>query len=386
MNLVHLRRVVDDLLGQNPDLDALSRLPAAARPVVMASMAARHEGPVLLVTARTDQAEELVALAGAYLPTDRQPVLWDTPQSTPYEQLPFEQRSAAQRVRIMSGLLDGGTPIIVAGARNLMHLTMAPADLVTMRRTLSSGERINSDGLMRWASEMGYQRVPLVFEPGTVAQRGGVIDLFPPDADDPIRIDLFGDEIESIRVFDPQSQRSRHELPFVDLLPPVDIPVFKADQAASQLRAIDDRPLRAEVRAEWRALIDRVEHRQLPAGVDVIVPYYGESICWLDAYLPVGTLVIFDDQRATMRTIRDVSTHANELRDAFIANGELPAPIRAPFVDQTVIEPELARFQSIDLRALPEDEEEHAQSLFRLPPQFAGRTARATADVKALLD
>ena len=164
MNLVHVRRVVDDLLGQNPDLDGHSRLPAAARPVVMASLAIRHRGPVLLVTARTDQAEELVALAGAYLPTDRQPVLWDTPQSIPYEQLPFEQRAAAQRVRILSNLLDGGNPIIVAAARNLMHMTMAPEDLKAMRRTLSVGERIDSDGLMRWASEMGYQRVPLVFE------------------------------------------------------------------------------------------------------------------------------------------------------------------------------------------------------------------------------
>ena len=79
---------------------------------------------------------------------------------------------------------------------------------------------------------MGYQRTPLVFEPGTIAQRGGVIDLFPPDVDDPVRLDLFGDEIESIRIFDAESQRSRTPLTELNLLPPVDIPTFRAEQAA----------------------------------------------------------------------------------------------------------------------------------------------------------
>ena len=243
--------------------------------MVLATLAAAQEAPVLILTARVDQAEMLAARVGAYLPAGREPRLWDTPQSTPYEQLPFEHSAAAERVRILTSLAAGESPIIVASARNLMHLTIAPDDLAAMRRSFAVGDRLGSDDLLAWAANMGYQRVPLVFEPGAIAQRGGVIDLFPPDADHPVRLDLFGDEIESIRQFDAQSQRTRAVLPVLDLLPPVDLPVFRAGAAAAQLRKIDDRALRAEVRAEWAALIDRIEHGQLPAGIDLVAPAFG---------------------------------------------------------------------------------------------------------------
>jgi hypothetical protein len=112
LNLIHVRQAVDRILSRRR-ADVLSEpvLPAA-RPVVMASLAHLHSDPVLILTGRVDQAELLAARIGAYLPAERRPQLWDTPQSTPFEQLPFEHaapRMTSARCIDASGLANAST-------------------------------------------------------------------------------------------------------------------------------------------------------------------------------------------------------------------------------------------------------------------------------------
>ena len=384
MSLVHVRRVVDEAVREHESALQAEPVLAGARPAVLASLANTHAGPVLIVTGRPDQAERLVVQVAAYLPPDKEPRLWETPHSTPYEQLPFEHHAAAERVRVLTSLAGGSQAIIVAAARNLMHLTVAPDDLQAMRRTLRVGERIDSDALLRWASDMGYQRVPLVFEPGGIAQRGGVIDIFPPDSDDPVRLDLFGDEIESIRYFDVQSQRSRAPINELPLLPPIDIPTFRAESAVAKLQEISDRSLRAEVRAEWNSLIERVGLRQLPAGIDLVSAYFG-SMTSLLSHLPANALVLFDDQNAVRAVTREIASHAEELRQAFVANGELPDGLLAPYIDPERLERTLEQFQSRNLGPSAESDDTDTR-LFRIAPLYAGRTQRLVSDVQLRLN
>lgn len=386
MNLTHVRRVVDAAVREHDRALASEPVLPAARAAVLASMAHAHADPVLIVTGRPDQAERLAIQMGAYLPLDLEPQLWDTPHSTPYEQLPFEHGAAAERVRILARLAEPRRSIVVAAVRNLMHLTLSPEDLRAMQRTLRVGEHIDSDGLLRWAADMGYQRVPLVFEPGGIAQRGGVIDIFPPDASDPVRLDLFGDEIESIRTFDAQSQRSRAPLGELRLLPPVDIPTFRADSAVAQLKQLSDRALRAEVRAEWHALIDRIGLRQLPAGIDLVRPYFGSMTSFL-SHMPDNALLLFDDRLAVHAISREIAGHAEELRRALVANGELPGGLIAPYVDPGRLASELDRFPSRNLAAAVDVADDSVDTrLFRVAPLYAGRTQRLVNEVRSLLD
>ena len=383
MNLVHIRSALEDQPGVRAD--SLADISAAARPVVLASLAARHAGPVLITFARTDQAEEAVALIGAYLPADRQPIFWDTPHAIPFEQLPYEHAAAAQRIRILVDLVDGGAPIIIAAARGLMHPTIDPDDLAAMRRRFRQGDRIRRDELMSWATAQGYQHVPLVFEPGSVAQRGGVIDLFPPNADRPIRLDLFGDEIESIRSFDTRSQRSLNSLEAVELLPPVDIAMFRARQAAEQLGALRTNTLRPEVAAEWRHLIERIDLGSLPAGTDLLLPAFAPAMTSLLAYLGSSSLVIRYDPAATIAAISETSLHAEELRQGFETNGELPPGLRAPYLDLAHLSDELADLETIEIPRAMDVEDESGRGAFRAPPQFGGRMTRLTSDLMVLL-
>jgi transcription-repair coupling factor (superfamily II helicase) len=384
VNLVHVRQAIDRIIDRKrADLLSEPVLPAA-RPGVMASLANAHPGPVLILTGRVDQAELLASRVGAFLPAERRPHLWDTPQSIPYEQLPYEHAAAADRVCVLDLLARAdAAPVIVAAARNLMHLTIGQDDFSAMRRQIEVGERLNPEALIRWAASVGYQRVPLVFEQGTIAQRGGVIDLFPPDSDGPVRIDLFGDEVESIRFFDAHSQRSRTPINVLHLLPPVDLPTFRASETAQRLRKLNDASLRVEVRTEWRSLIDRVESQQLPSGIDLLAPYFGAASSLLD-HLPDDALVLFDDRRSVASASGEVAAHAEELRSSLVANGELLQELDRPYVAPADIDSHLSRFEAVDLGA-HQASEVGSGRLFRVAPLYAGRTEPLVNEVTSLL-
>ncbi len=85
------------------------------------------------------------------------------------------------------------------------------------RARVRVGETLEIETLLRWLVEQGFERVPAIEVPGEFCLHGGILDLFPADAEDPIRIELFGNEIESIRRFDAETQRKLEELTEVEL-------------------------------------------------------------------------------------------------------------------------------------------------------------------------
>ncbi|HYO51105.1 MAG TPA: hypothetical protein VEW94_14740 [Chloroflexia bacterium] len=99
-------------------------------------------------------------------------------------------------------------PIIVTSVFALMQPTMAPADMEHAMRLLRRGERVNLREFVGHLVDLGYESAPLVEEPGQFSRRGGIVDLYPPTANLPVRVEFFGDEIDSIRMFNPLTQRT----------------------------------------------------------------------------------------------------------------------------------------------------------------------------------
>jgi transcription-repair coupling factor (superfamily II helicase) len=184
-------------------------LPPAARFATIAALLANTDHPVLVVTSRQDTAEEATAALCEYLPSSRTPVLWPVPESLPYEQLPSGRVTTARRVELLSQLTQAdGAPIVVAPARALTQLMSPPEALRTQGRRLQVGQQFDQGRFLSTMIDAGYEFAPLVEEPGQISHRGGIIDIFPPSREGAIRIELFGDEIDSLRLVDPQTQRS----------------------------------------------------------------------------------------------------------------------------------------------------------------------------------
>src|ERR671911_2980171 len=228
----------------------ISDLPVAARAALAAAAISRQSGSVLVAASRGDRAETLASAIAEYVP-NRSVALWPATEALPYEQLPFDLETATERAALLDSL-SRSTPsalgtILVTPAHGLMQIVMPPDVLRASIRVLRVGDQLSQDQLLQWVTEHGYEATPLVQEPGQVARRGSILDLFPPGTDFPVRIDFFGDEIDAIRSFNPHTQRSHDRLREIRLLPPAELPLERVRKAGAGLHELSLDGLRPEV-------------------------------------------------------------------------------------------------------------------------------------------
>jgi transcription-repair coupling factor (superfamily II helicase) len=143
---------------------------------------------------------------------------WDC---LPYDRVSPNGVTIAARMTTLAALSDPATTCaIVLTAVNAVIQKLPPREVVAgMSFAARAGEVVDSDRLVRWATLNGYLRVPTVRETGEYAVRGGLVDLYPAGTDTPLRFDFFGRQLESIRTFDPGSQRTTGTLGAVSLAP-----------------------------------------------------------------------------------------------------------------------------------------------------------------------
>jgi len=365
-------------------------LPAAARAAVLATLISTGRRPTVIVTSRLDSAEEMAGLLAEYLGIE--PLVWPVAEALPYEQLPVDRTVSARRVETLVRLLDGDASVIVAPARALAQIVNPPEQLASERLVLSVGQRLRVESFMTNAVEQGYEFVPMVTEPGQISRRGGIVDVFPPASDHAVRIDLFGDEIDSLRTFDPETQRSLERIDSFTLLPPLEISLANAPQAVATLREIDSSALRPEVENEWQRLLLRTEQRDVKVGLELLAPYLVEHSASLLDYLPEDHLLVIVEPASVRLSIEQLEAQSEELRDALESAGELPLGLRRTYLNWHEITQQLAATRQVAFGAIPigwapsvalpitED------SMFsREMPAYAGRVDRLVERVRELL-
>ena len=220
-----------DALGQGRHASAVG-VAGSSTALVAAAVARLTNRPLLLVVAHLDDADESAdVLAGLGVSATRFPALEFLPGESSISQELFAERLAVVR-RVSSGGLAPGS-VLVAPIQALMQAVPAPAMLDTVSITLRKGHAFDPARLMRWLEEAGYRRCDSIEEPGDVAVRGGIMDIFPApgsalradDATDcggaiegPLRLDFFGDDIESITEIDPDTLGSGRRLAAVQIV------------------------------------------------------------------------------------------------------------------------------------------------------------------------
>ncbi|MBL8793644.1 MAG: transcription-repair coupling factor [Planctomycetia bacterium] len=147
---------------------------------------------------------------------------WPPPQPADFSEdgiAPVLDDVSGQRLRILQQLASEAPPALVLTTfQALLQPAPAREQLARQQRVVKTGEALEPDELAGWLVEHGFQRADAVHFPGQFTRRGGILDLFSPDADAPHRLEFFGDELESIRQFSPQTQRSLGNLPQLELL------------------------------------------------------------------------------------------------------------------------------------------------------------------------
>ena len=226
--------------GNLPRRGTLTGVPEGFDAMVLADLARPARGrdraaaPVLHIArdeARLNQLADALAFFAPELSVTRLPA-WDC---LPYDRVSPTAGVVARRLSALADLLGEDRPAIVLTTVNAALQRLPAPDLIAGNTWQAApGRSVDLDELIAFLGANGFSRTGTVVEPGDYAVRGGIIDIYPPGAKHPVRLDLFGDTLESIRTFDPQTQRTVGQLRHVRLLPASE--VILSDDAVARFR------------------------------------------------------------------------------------------------------------------------------------------------------
>ena len=318
--------------------------PDAAKPLVIAGLWRDLQRPMLVLCPHPDDARRLLDQLEAYCGENVPLLHFAEAEVLPYERLSVEAGTMYERIRALGALRGAGgpPPLIAASVTGLLQKTLSPGVLRDTAHTIRRGQRLAVESVLaRWA-RMGYAVGPLVDHPGTAARRGGIVDVYGPGHDSPVRIDLWGDEVDSIRAFDANSQRSGDHLESVTVLPAGEALPALADHARIDelVRALD---FANTGTSERDRIQDELADLLSGLSLDNASFYAGFLLhhTLLD-HLPDDIVVVVNEPAEATESARHVEGSAEKLRLAKEERGALPMGFPAPLAGWDAVSQTLA--------------------------------------------
>jgi transcription-repair coupling factor (superfamily II helicase) len=326
-------------------------LPRAARLPVLTALHADLNRPVLLITGRADRALTLLDELGFWAPAA---VRRYFPEPNPlfYEQAAWGNNTRRDRLQAITALSlyhlpaykPGTHPIIVAPVRSIMARTLPRRDFLVNSRTLKVGQEIQPESLQRSWVDIGYQAADIVVEPGQFSRRGGLLDVWPMTETRPVRLDFFGDEIDTMRRFDPSTQRTVENLSQLLITPAREVLPGKAGHLDLAGQELDE---------FYLPLV-----HTMPASL-------------LD-YLPRQSLVLVDDLDMVQATADEIEEQSVKLRSESLQEGTLPASFPIPYLSWSELHDNLGSHTWCDMGYTTAADSE-ITSFFKPGPRFGGQ-------------
>lgn len=345
----------------------------------IAQLAATSSAPVWAVTADDDELRTLAEDLRFFAP-DIEIAELPGIEVSPYTDVSPDQNEVVTRVTTLWRLATRYRParVIVTSSVALLRRTMDAQELAPRGQVLTRGDTIDRDQLLIALVAAGWQRVPVVDEPGTFAVRGGVIDVFSPLLSHPVRIELFGDEVESLRTFEVESQRTLREIGEVALTPVRELIATGAQTPRQRLREHADtlvHPTKAT-----RKLIEQLEANPHFVGVHGLLPAFHDRMSSpFDYAAPDCPLVLIDPEAcfgAARASWADAVSRHSSRRD----KAEFVYPPQAHLLSpEQLITALRARIRRLELprlellQTLPEQTPAHASLRLEIDPLSALR-------------
>ncbi len=343
LNTTHLHgfvKILDDCcdplvraVQAGEHLNALG-LRRSARLPVLSVLQAQLARPMLLITDRSARALALAEELALWTPNIN---LLPFPEPAPlfYEDAEWGETTRRDRLKALTTLAayhiptaerPENPPLIIAPARAIMTRSLPRRDLLRATQTLKREQVIQIDELARACLMSGYEIVNMVISPGRFARRGGIIDLWPPAERYPVRLEFFGDEIDTLRYFDPATQRT-----------------IKSGTEA-RLERLLLTPAREFIIRPDSPPLEEDEHYS-----EFHIPRLHLTPASVLDYLPREGMVIIDDRQALEDTISEIEEQALTRKAEQIRDGTLSEDFPTPYLGWTEIQDILLSHQTLDL-------------------------------------
>jgi transcription-repair coupling factor (superfamily II helicase) len=352
-------------------------IPEAARPYFIAALRRHLAVPLLVVAPRRDRAQELYDQLRIWSP-EPGVYLFREPDVLPYERIPWDRETIQERLEALAATVsdvgwgEGSAPVLVTTARGIAQKTIPRSAFLEGRQRLRIGEEVSREGLLSSWLRLAYKPVSIVEEPGTFSVRGGIIDIFPPGSEEPVRIELLGEEIESLRAFDPATQRSRERLSSVIIT----VAREALSQDGDRLLGYDLSSFSPQAREEWGEELAALSRGEVFSRLEFYLPLLYDQPGSLLDHLPQA-LIILDDSLGIERALSDLEGEMKDLRRALEARGELPVWMESPCFTKEEIQERLSQCSSLEFRL---GEESELASSFALSPSYGGLLEELVVD------
>ncbi len=269
------------------DQRLLGELTGAACATEVAEMAERHAGPVVLIAPDMQNALRLHDEIRQF--TDSMVMNLADWETLPYDSFSPHQDIISSRLSTLYQLPAMQRGVLILPVNTLMQRVCPHSFLHGHALVMKKGQQLSRDALRGQLEQAGYRHVDQVMEHGEYATRGALLDLYPMGSAQPYRLDFFDDEIDSLRLFDVDTQRTLEEVEAINLLPAHEFPT---DKNAIELFRTNWRD-RFEVKRDAEHIYQQVSKGTLPAGIEYWQPlFFSEPLPALFSYFPANTLVV----------------------------------------------------------------------------------------------
>lgn len=280
------------------DKIAWGRLAGSSRAYAIAEAAVYSNRVTVVVTENTPQAHRLESELSSILPANEIPVFtfpdWEI---LPYDSFSPHQDIISQRLLTLFQLPEMKRGIVIVPIATLLHFIAPKQYILGNSFVYKVGENTDINELAKKLEQNGYRHVDQVVEHGEFSVRGSILDLYPMGSQHPYRIDFFDDEIDSIRLFDPETQRSRDKVSEINLLPAHEFPLDKKGIESFRNHYREHFTVRTEKESLYRS----VTEGSFPAGIEYYLPLFFEETNTLFDYLPDNSQLILNG---------DIESHA----------------------------------------------------------------------------
>jgi transcription-repair coupling factor (superfamily II helicase) len=253
-------------------------------------------------------------------------------ETTPWADISPDRRAVARRMATLFRLSQGlAGEVMVTSAAALMRKVLPRPSFAGLVDLFEEGEEIDRERAIALLVRAGYARMPVVEDPGTFAVRGGVLDVFVPLYRFPTRIELYGDLVESIRFFDPETQRTMRTVPQLFVHPVRETVVTAPDAVRERLYEAADHA--AHPSAKTRALYEQIEAGEDFFGSESLVPALHAPLVPLGEYLPEEVTLLVEHPDEVLTEVEDLFTQGERAYQGRIAEHRIAFPPRDFYLD-----------------------------------------------------